>query len=68
MINLVLEYATSPDASRRMEIVRMLNRQRLEKVPNVMLGQFFPITPATAALKNFGVKPIPWYTNAWLER
>ena len=68
MINLVQEFATSPDANRRMEIVRMLNRQRLEKVPNVMLGQFFPITPATAALKNFGVKPIPWYTNAWLER
>ena len=67
-VELQLRYAQEPDPEVRMEVLREIQRQRYDKVPNVMLGQFFPMTPTTAALKNFHVRPLPLFINAWLER
>ena len=68
LMSLQLAYVQEADKAKRLDIVRQINRQRLEKVPHIILGQFFPITPATKALKGFEFRSYPFYANTWLER
>ncbi len=49
-------------------VVERIQARRWEIVTSLSLGIWFPISPATADLKNFDVKAINFYTNTWLSR
>jgi peptide/nickel transport system substrate-binding protein len=66
--DLQLSFVRATSQAEQMEIVREMQRQYYIKVPTAPLGQFFPMVAVTAALKNFEINALPFYTNSWLER
>ncbi len=66
--DLQLSFVRATSAAEQLEIVREMQRQYYIKVPTAPLGQFFPMVAVTAALKNFEINALPFYTNSWLER
>lgn len=68
LIALRNRYALEPDDSVRLEIVREINRLRLERATTVLLGTFDHMLPITGDLKKVGLFALPYYGNAWLER
>ena len=68
LIALRNRYALEPDDSVRLEIVREINRLRLERATTVLLGVFDHMLPITDDLKGVGLFALPYYGNAWLER
>lgn len=68
LIELRNRYALEPDAARRLEIVRDINRLRFELATSVLLGTFEHLLPATRDLMGVGLFALPYYANAWLER
>ena len=67
LAELRLEYARELDPARRRQILDEFQIGMYENVQRLWLGQFFSIYPHHKDLKNFEVKAIPWYGNAWLE-
>ena len=49
-------------------VAERIQARRWEIVTSLSLGIWFPISPATNALRNFDVKAINFYTNTWLIR
>ncbi len=68
LIELRNRYALEPDSVQRLQIVRDINRLRLELATSVLLGTFDHMLPATKDLKGVGLFALPYYANAWLER
>lgn len=68
LFDLRSRYALETDPSKRLEIVREINRLRFERATAVMLGTFDYMLPVTSGLKGLDLFGFPYYANAWLER
>ena len=68
LVDLRNRYALEHDRAARLDIVREINRLRLERATAVLLGTFDHVIPVTADLRGMVLFALPHYANAWLER
>ena len=68
LIALRLEYLLDATEAERPALLNRIQAGLFDFVPEIRLGEWFAIYPATKGLKGFGVKSMPLYFNAWLER
>ena len=62
------EYAQEVDFAKRKDLIDQIQLEGYRAVLWVEPGVFFSIYPHTADLKNFEVKALTYYINAWVER
>ena len=62
------EYAQEVDFAKRKALIDQIQIEGYKAVLWVEPGVFFSIYPHTADYKNFEVKAMPYYINAWLTR
>ncbi len=68
LADLRLQYAETVDPVKQKQLVDQIQLEVYKNVPSIYLGQWFSIYPHLKDIKNFEVKAIPWYANAWLNR
>jgi len=68
LVALRMEYILEADPAGKKAIMDKIQAGLYDFVPEIRLGEWFAIYPATKALKGFAVKSMPLYFNAWLER
>jgi peptide/nickel transport system substrate-binding protein len=68
VLDLRREWAKATDPAEKRKFLDLYQIALYENVYYIYLGQFFSIYPNTKDYKNFEVKAVPFYANAWLER
>jgi len=61
------QFAQEGDYAKRLELISDMQLEAYRAVIWIEPGVFYSIYPATARLKNFYVRALPYYTSAWLE-